>query len=159
MAGASSSDTSTISLQTLLHLLTIKLSSTNYLLWKTQILPILSYQGLLSHIDGSIFQPHETLCIDLKTSPNPEFLKWKSSDQQALLILQSSLTEEAMSEAIGLNTARSVWTALEAAYSHDSPERMHTLRDSLRQLQKGDTSVAEYGRKYTILGLKPYQKP
>lgn len=53
-----------------------------------------------------------------------------------------------MAEALGFKSAREVWCALEAAYSHDSVERMHTLRDSLRHLQKGNSSVADYNRKF-----------
>ncbi|XP_052621114.1 uncharacterized protein LOC128126981 [Lactuca sativa] len=51
---------------------------------------------------------------------------WKEVDQRALLILQSSLSEEAMAETLGLVTAHEIWKALEQAYSHDSRERLTT---------------------------------
>ncbi|KAJ9552360.1 hypothetical protein OSB04_016405 [Centaurea solstitialis] len=149
-AGDSSKDT-TLPLATILHMLTIKLSSTNYLLWKNQILPLFSYQKLIGHVDGSLAAPSTTITIDGKTSPNPEYATWQEENQRALLILQSSLTEEAMAEVLGLHTAHEVWHALESAYSHDSVERMQNLRDSLRQLQKGASSVTEYGRKFKSL--------
>ncbi|GJX91792.1 zinc finger, CCHC-type containing LTR copia-type gag-polypeptide [Tanacetum coccineum] len=57
--------------------------------------------------------------------------------KRVLLLLHSSLSEEAMAEVLGLQTARDVWLALEAAYSHDSVERMHTIKDTLRALTKG----------------------
>ncbi|KAJ9566476.1 hypothetical protein OSB04_002442 [Centaurea solstitialis] len=95
--------------------------------------------------------PAPTIMVDDKTSPNPEFLSWQEDDQRALIILQSSLSEEAMAEALGLVTARDVWHALESTYSHDSVERMQNLRDSLRQLQKGTMSVSDYGRKFKSL--------
>ncbi|PWA41362.1 zinc finger, CCHC-type, Gag-polypeptide of LTR copia-type [Artemisia annua] len=41
-----------------------------------------------------------------------------------------------MAETLGHTTAKDVWCALADAYSHESVERMHILRDSLRQLQK-----------------------
>ncbi|KAJ0809747.1 hypothetical protein HanPI659440_Chr01g0018831 [Helianthus annuus] len=53
-----------------------------------------------------------------------------------------------MAEAIGLTAARQIWCVLESAYSHHSIERMHTLRDSLRQLTKGQSTVADCGRKF-----------
>ncbi|KAJ9544289.1 hypothetical protein OSB04_023996 [Centaurea solstitialis] len=151
MAANDSSKDTTLPLATILHMLTIKLSSTNLLLWKNQILPLFSYQKLIGHVDGSLAAPSTTITIDGKTSPNPEYATWQEENQRALLILQSSLTEEAMAEVLGLHTAYEVWHALESAYSHDSVERMQNLRDSLRQLQKGASSVTEYGRKFKSL--------
>ncbi|KAM0036033.1 hypothetical protein Hdeb2414_s0014g00421511 [Helianthus debilis subsp. tardiflorus] len=68
-----------------------------------------------------------------------------------LLLIKSSLSKEAMAEVIGLSSSRQVWLALENAYNHDSLERMHTLRDTLRQLQKGSSTVSEFGRKIKLL--------
>lgn len=124
MDGSSSNDSGPVSLQTLLHLLTTKLSSINQELWKNQVLSILSYQGLLGDIDRSISHPQGTIIIDGKISPNDAFSSWKNSNQQTLLILQSSLIEEAMSEALGLTTTCSVWKALEVSYNHNSLERV-----------------------------------
>ncbi|KAJ0614260.1 putative RNA-directed DNA polymerase [Helianthus annuus] len=56
-----------------------------------------------------------------------------------------------MAETIGHTTARQVWQALQTAYSHHSVERMHTLRDSLRQLTRGASTVSEFGRKFKSL--------
>lgn len=106
---------------------------------------------MAGHVDGSLIPPSPTIIVDDKTSPNPTFLSWQENDQSALIILQSSLSEEAMAEALGLAMARDVWHSLEDAYSHDSVERMQNLRDSLRQLQKGTLSVSDYGRKFKSL--------
>ncbi|XP_071739129.1 uncharacterized protein [Rutidosis leptorrhynchoides] len=56
-----------------------------------------------------------------------------------------------MSVILRLKTASDVWSALKDNYSHDSLDRMHTLRDSLRQLQKGTSSISEYGHKFKSL--------
>ncbi|PWA84471.1 zinc finger, CCHC-type, Gag-polypeptide of LTR copia-type [Artemisia annua] len=96
-----------------------------------------------SSMDANLAQAFHAKC---NVYDNPS--DWYEADQRALLILQASLTEEAMAEVIGLSTAHDVWCALESAYSHDSVERMQNLRDSLRQLQKGTSSVSEYGRKF-----------
>lgn len=83
--------------------------------------------------------------------PNTAYATWLAADQRASLIIQSSLSEEAMAETIGMTSSRDLWQALEATYSHDSVERMQTLCDSLRQLKKGNTSVIEYGRKFKLI--------
>ncbi|GJY71995.1 putative RNA-directed DNA polymerase [Tanacetum coccineum] len=62
--------------------------------------------------------------------------------------LNSSLTEEAAAEVLGLTTAHAIWTALETAYSNSSVERIHSLRDSLRNLSKGTSTVSDYGRQF-----------
>ncbi|KAM0072173.1 hypothetical protein Hdeb2414_s0001g00033441 [Helianthus debilis subsp. tardiflorus] len=138
---ASSSNDSSIPLNTLFHLMTIKLSSTNYLTWRNQILPIFSLQKLSGHINGTSSSPSATITKDDKETLNPEAITWNEKDQQAVILLQSSLTEEAATEILGLQTARQIWLALETAYSNASIERVHSLRESLRQLSKGTASA------------------
>ena len=96
MAAGGSSTEGTLTLNTILHMLSIKLSSTNYLLWKNQITPLLKYQNLLGHVDGSSICPSESTTIDNKPAPNPLHTVWIEANQRALLILQASLTEESM---------------------------------------------------------------
>ncbi|GJW08870.1 zinc finger, CCHC-type containing LTR copia-type gag-polypeptide [Tanacetum coccineum] len=57
-------------------------------------------------------------------------------------------TEESAAEVLGLTTAHAIWTALETAYSNSSVERIHSLRDSLRNLSKGTSTVSDYGRQF-----------
>jgi hypothetical protein len=61
---ASTALNSSLSLQTMFHMITIKLSSTNYLLWRNQILPLLNSQNLLGYIDGSLHEPPESIRSD-----------------------------------------------------------------------------------------------
>ncbi|GJY58673.1 zinc finger, CCHC-type containing LTR copia-type gag-polypeptide, partial [Tanacetum coccineum] len=142
---------SPLPLATILHVLTIKLSSTNYLLWRNQVLPLLGYQKLMGYIDGTIAAPSPTITTGTTTSPNPAYATWHAADQRAFILIQSSLSEEAMAETLGHTTAGAIWCALEAAYSHDSVERMHTLRDSLRQIKKGSSIVVEFARKFKAI--------
>ncbi|XP_022030348.1 uncharacterized protein LOC110931255 [Helianthus annuus] len=53
-----------------------------------------------------------------------------------------------MSEIIGLTSAKDICLALEAAYNNCSVERVYTLQDTLRQMQKGSSTITEYGRKF-----------
>lgn len=145
---ASSSSDQTLSMTTLLHMLTIKFSSTNYLQWKNQVYPLLSHQKLLAHVDGSSTSPSPDLTVDGKVTPNPGYASWLEEDQRVLLLLQSSLTEEAMAKVIGVSTARELWTNLKRVYSYDSIEHTQNLQDTLRQLKKGTLSVSDYAKKF-----------
>ncbi|KAJ0858308.1 hypothetical protein HanRHA438_Chr13g0599651 [Helianthus annuus] len=148
---ASSSNDSTFSMNTLMHMISIKLSSTNYLYWRSQIKPILSCQGLLGHADGTIAPPSAEITRGDKTVSNPDFTEWLANDQKAVMILNASLSEEAIAEVIGVNDSRSMWLALESAFCNTSIERVHHLRDQLRQSTKGSATVSEYGRKFKFL--------
>ncbi|GJS09734.1 zinc finger, CCHC-type containing LTR copia-type gag-polypeptide [Tanacetum coccineum] len=117
------------------------------------MLPLLSYQKLTNHIDGTT-APSATITSGDQSIPNPAFTTWNDFDQRAVILLNSSLTEEAAAEVLGLTTAHAIWTALETAYSNSSVERIHSLRDSLRKLsiwhlhdENGQASLRTWGRR------------
>nr|GEU74744.1 zinc finger, CCHC-type, Gag-polypeptide of LTR copia-type [Tanacetum cinerariifolium] len=80
--------------------------------------------------------------------PNPTFTTWNDLDQRAVILLNSSLTEEAATEVLGLTMAHAIWTALKTAYNNSSVERIHSLRDSLCNLSKDNSTVFDYGRQF-----------
>lgn len=84
---AGSSTDATLSMNTLLHLIIIRLSSNNYLLWVNQMTPLLNYQQLLAHVDGSSTAPSSHLLVDNKQVKNPDFAEWHAADQRAVIIL------------------------------------------------------------------------
>ena len=92
---------------TMIHMVTIKLSSSNYLLWKSQLLLLLESQGLLGYVDGSL-EPPPPFEPPTSQTPNTKHLAWKATDQRLLSLLLSSLTKEGMVEVVGLSTSREV---------------------------------------------------
>ncbi|XP_022024724.1 uncharacterized protein LOC110925061 [Helianthus annuus] len=80
--------------------------------------PLLSLQGLISHVDGSVDSPIHTVTTNNKTSPNPEYVSWLAADQRTIVLINATLSEEAMTN----------------------------LRDQLYTLLKGSKSVADFGR-------------
>jgi hypothetical protein len=147
---SSDSSPTPLPFNTMIHMVTIKLSSSNYLLWKSQLLPLLDSQGLLGHMDGTLVLPPP---FDPPTSqtPNSSHLAWKATDQRLLSLLLSSLTEEAMAEAVGLSTSREVWTALESTFSHPSKAREICLKDDLQLMKRGTHPVTVYARAFKVL--------
>ncbi len=138
MAHSSSSSTSenthatpTSSLITNLpHLVTVKLTRDNYLLWKAQIVPYLKGQKVFGYVDGSISMPPQAILASndgLITIPNPAFLTWEQ-DQMILSALISFLTKSLIAQVVGYFTSREVWMALEhlfASHSQASIMQMH----------------------------------
>ncbi|KAL8485240.1 hypothetical protein ACS0TY_027516 [Phlomoides rotata] len=118
MAGA-------VPMATLIHMLTMKLFSTNYLIWRRQVLTVLSCHDLLSHVDGSTTL--NVVDAQGKSTINDGYAPWKSKHQRVLSLLQSSLTYEALAEVLDRDSARDVCVTLEAAYSPSSGSRTHQL--------------------------------
>ncbi|KAK2989712.1 hypothetical protein RJ640_030205 [Escallonia rubra] len=149
---ASSSSTSITaatgsSLVTSTHTFSVKLTSKNYLAWKTQLLPILNYQNLHGHIDGASSPPPKTVVSPTAENllfPNPEFEAWFKKDQLLLSWLFSSLTEEIFPYIIGLSTSQEVWTALAHSFGSVSQNRQLQLYIELQELKKNDLSISEY---------------
>lgn len=106
---------------------TLKLSSTNYLLWKTQFESFLSSQSLLGFINGSTPRPPPTVTKrdgDVVTEEaNPDFVKWVRRDQLVMAWLFGSLSEEALRSVYGLNSAQDVWFCLGKKYNRISATR------------------------------------
>ncbi|KAA8536399.1 hypothetical protein F0562_028877 [Nyssa sinensis] len=133
-------------------LVTIKLSSENYLLWKAQIMPYLRGQRLFGYVDGSCLQPSQHIpnpeADKSPTAPrlllNPEFSHWFDQDQIVLSILMSSLSESILAKVIGVTTSREVWCALEKMYSSHSRARLSTTRRQLSTVTKGGMSISDY---------------
>jgi hypothetical protein len=121
MASSSSSSSSSLSALTqnpptqslppIHHLITIKLTRDNYLLWKAQIVPYLKGQHLFGYIDGSISPPPQFLIptTDLpQPETNPSFLTWQSQDQLILSAFISSLSEHILAYVVKCPTSRDV---------------------------------------------------
>ena len=95
---------------------TLKLSSKNYLLWKTQFESFLSSQSLLGFVNGSSTRPASTVTVgtgeEATEQANPEFVKWVRKDQLVMAWLFGSLTEDALRSVYGLHSAQEVWFTL-----------------------------------------------
>ncbi|CAH9142138.1 unnamed protein product [Cuscuta epithymum] len=138
----------TLPFTTLVHMITIKLTSSNYLLWRNQVATLLESQGLFGYIDGSI--PSPTVSV----SPTPDEVKrlatWNTQDKRLVSLLLSSLMEESMAETLGCTTSAKIWKALASAFNLSSKSREIQLRDELQQLRRGSRSVTDYGKLFHI---------
>ncbi|KAK2985721.1 hypothetical protein RJ640_023688 [Escallonia rubra] len=132
------------------HAFSVKLTSKNYLAWKTQFLPILNYENLHGHIDGTSSPPPKTIVSPTAENlpiPNSEYEAWFKKDQLLLSWLFSSLTEEIFPYIIGLSTSHEVWTALAHSFGSISQNRQLQLYIELQEPKKNDLSISEYLQK------------
>ena len=148
-------NTSPPSLSPIHHLITIKLTRDNYLLWKAQIVPYLKGQHLFGFIDGTQPSPQELLPLTTTETnhscSNPAFLIWQSQDQLILSALISSLSENILAYVVKCSTSHEVWATLERMFTAHSRARSMNIHYQLATLKKGDSSIADYFHKFTHL--------
>ncbi|CAL1413503.1 unnamed protein product [Linum trigynum] len=120
--------------------LTIKLTPTNYLLWRAQIHPLLRYNRLIRHIDGTLPPPPSTV----ESQPNSDYATWYENDQLVLAWINLSLTEAVMPTIVNKTTALASWDALATVYASSSPVIIVPLRKSLLRLARGNETIHEY---------------
>ncbi|XP_019197858.1 PREDICTED: uncharacterized protein LOC109191678 [Ipomoea nil] len=153
-AVAISEPRSTSMLQQAHHYVSLKLSSSNYLFWKAQLVPFLRGQNLYGYVDGTLACPPEFLSASSSSATsiaNPNYHIWVQQDQSILSMLISSMSEEVLYLAIGHSTSRAVWSAIETALGSSSSARSLSLLTQLQSLQQGDSTPAVYLGKVQIL--------
>ena len=133
---------------TISQCVTLKLSSTNYLLWKTQFESFLSSQSLLGFINGTSPRPSPTVQVRngeaVTEEANPEFVRWVRRDQLVMAWLFGSLSEEALRSVYGLTSAYDVWFSLGKKYNRISATRKLDLQRKLQGMSKKDKTMSEY---------------
>ena len=136
------------------HLISTKLTTENYLLWKVQTSAYLRGQDLYSYIDGTAPSPPEVLFeaeADAAPKPNPAFLAWRRMDQMVLSILFSSLSESILSHVLSSTTAYDLWNNLALMFSSHSQAKEFQVRFQLTNLSRGEQTISEYFGKVRLL--------
>ena len=129
------------------HFLNIKLDKGNFLVWRSQFLPILKLHDLEGLVDGTSLCPTKFLPSSTSNAIptlNPDYIKWMKMDQMLLCWLISSLTEPVLAHVVGLTTSREVWCSLERIFSSSSRARVQQLKYQLHTVKMATSSMAEY---------------
>ncbi|OIT06745.1 hypothetical protein A4A49_61418, partial [Nicotiana attenuata] len=130
----------------LAHQLPVKLTSSNFLLWKTQFTPMVYACGLNHHIDGSKPMPTQFL-DDTNTKPNPDYMVWLREDQLVLSWIVVSVSESILPQLVGATTARAAWDKLVAAYASGSKPLIRDLKMQLHTLHRDNANIESYVQK------------
>lgn len=114
---------------------TIKLSDTNYLLWKTQFKSLRRSQKLLGFVTGQIPAPTPTLVTTVNnvavTNPNPAHEAWICTDELIKSWFFGTLSEEVLGLVHALPTSQEVWSSLASNFNRSSMARECELRRRL----------------------------
>ena len=102
-----------VTIQNIGSVVPIKLKHTNYLPWRALFAPILRQYKLISLIDGTEPCPAALLPDQ---SMNPAFEQWFEKDQNLLIWLNSTLSEDLIPFTVGVSTSRELWQKLEQRF-------------------------------------------
>ena len=135
------------------NLMSIKLDYANYIPWKHQLVTLLEAYSSIEHIDGTAQRP---LPFVLDSSGNPtavvnlEFQTWKIKDKALLSLINSTLTPQVFSLAVGITSSREVSNTLEKRYTSTSRANILNLKLELQSLKKGNDSMNGFLQKIKI---------
>lgn len=134
---------------------TIKLTNSNYLLWKIQFESLLSCQKLTGLVNDGITAPDTTVTrlTDgvAAAVPNPRYESWLCTDQLVCSWLFGSLSEEVLGYVHNLQTSREIWVSLVENFNKNSIAREYTLRRNLQLLSKKEKTLAVYCREFVAI--------
>ena len=129
----------------------LKLTRDNFLLWRTQILPVLAAYDVMDHIDQD---PPEMSILNQEgqSITNPAYKVWFKTDKVVLAIINSSLTESTMPIVVGKETAKDAWSAIIRNFAGKSQARIMELQTKLHNLRKNAMTVDIYVQTVRTLG-------
>jgi hypothetical protein len=120
------------------HMISIRLDSSNYLFWLSQISPVLACHDLLGFAEGTESCPPRFV-LDEQEKPtdtiNPEIVIWCRKDQCVLSLINATLSESVLGIVYGLKTAHQAWMALATHFASQSRSRISHLKRQLQSLK------------------------
>ena len=127
------------------NLMSIKLDSVNYMIWKLQLSAILDAYSMIEHLDGSTQQPRQFLVNETGVQPlNPAFLIWKKKDKALLTLIYSTLSSPILAMMVGSTTSEEVWNKLEKKFTCTARANVLNLKLELQGIKKGNESINSY---------------
>ncbi|GKV27238.1 hypothetical protein SLEP1_g36431 [Rubroshorea leprosula] len=141
-------------------LVSVKLSSTNFLLWKSQIFPLIRSAQLIHHLEEEA--PVATISKGGKEELNPDYAIWLNNDGLLTSWLLGTMNEEALSLVVGCDSAFQIWKCLKEHYLASTKEQELHLKGQLVVKRGGDDeSLEDFIRKFkrTCDSLAAIRKP
>uniref|UniRef100_A0A2N9H369 CCHC-type domain-containing protein n=1 Tax=Fagus sylvatica TaxID=28930 RepID=A0A2N9H369_FAGSY len=132
------------------NLMSVKLDSSNFIVWKHQLSSILKAYSMIDFVDGTVPSPSRFLTDEegnLTSEANPEFRLWNTRDQALLTLINSTLSPPVLSMVVGQNSAQAVWKTLEQRFTSTSRANVLNLKIELHNLKKGGESISSYLQK------------
>ena len=128
------------------NLMSTKLDSSNYMIWKLQITTVLDAYSMLEHLDGSIPKPNQFLTTETGIQAvNPNFLVWNKKDKALLTLLYSTCSFSVLAMVVGKSSSQEVWNTQEERFTSTARSNVLNLKFELQSIKKtGNETVSTY---------------
>ena len=136
------------------NMMTVKLDSSNYIVWKHQISMVLETYSMFELLDEVPLIPEKflkDLTGTVTSVLNPNYLIWKSKERTLLTFINSTFTPSVLAIIVGCSFAREVWKVLENRFSSISRSHMMNLKGELHNVKKGSDPVDVYLQKIKVI--------
>ncbi|CAH9080698.1 unnamed protein product [Cuscuta epithymum] len=121
----------------------IKLTSSNFSVWKCQVHSALVGLGLEGYVDGTLTAPEKYLDT-AKTQLNPCYAIWYRQDRTIISALIGSCSDTIQPLISSATTAKSAWDKLILTYANTSRGRIISLKSSIARTKRGNRSITDY---------------
>lgn len=131
---------STVKIESILGMLTIRLIDNNYSKWAFQFKLVLKGYKLFAHFDGtSVCLPKFVVSLETGVTKelSSDFQDWETIDLALLSLLIATLSDDAIDHVLGCKTAHDAWSILEDRYVIVSKSKINMLKTELQTMQKG----------------------
>ncbi|XP_019198390.1 PREDICTED: uncharacterized protein LOC109192271 [Ipomoea nil] len=121
----------------------IKLTPTNFPVWRRQVHSTLIGLNLHGYVDGSVQEPPK-FSGSAQTATNPDYLHWVRQDQVIVSALLESCSDSIRPLASSASTAYDAWQRLATTYASASQSRARilSLKIELTQNPRGTRSIS-----------------
>ena len=135
-------------------MMTVKLDSSNYIVWKYQISMVLKTYSMFELLDEGPLVPEKFLKDLFGTITlvlNPDYLIWKSKEKALLTFISSTLTPSVLAITVGCSSAQEVWKVLENRFSLILRSHVMNLKGELHNVKKASDYVDAYLQKIKVI--------
>ncbi|KAL4574289.1 hypothetical protein LXL04_021117 [Taraxacum kok-saghyz] len=155
LSNSSSSTINTIPLTNSLTIVqfppSLKLNSTNYMSWKTQIEALLHGLDLHRFIDGSTPAPAPTVTNGVST-PHPDYAAWFCQDRLLFGAIVGSLSPSIVPLITSASSSLEAWIILSNTYANPSRGHIKQLQHRLKlSIKTQDQSITDYMQSVKVI--------
>ncbi|KAJ9556427.1 hypothetical protein OSB04_011041 [Centaurea solstitialis] len=122
----------------------IKLTTTNFPVWRRQIQSTLVGLGLDDFITGKSNSPPKTITDKEIVKTNPDYTAWYRQDQVIFSAILGSCSDAIQPIIASASSAKEAWERLNTSYASSSRSRIISLKSKLAKNPKGNRSIAEF---------------
>ncbi|KAM1175312.1 hypothetical protein ACFX19_028331 [Malus domestica] len=138
---------STVKIESLLGMITVKLHDDNFVKWNYQFQSVLRGYDLFDFYDGESQCPPKFCITDgagVTKEISTAYKEWVKTDVSLLSLLIATLSDGAIDYVIGCKSSHEAWKCIQERYASVSVVKINQLKTEFHTIQKEADSVDKY---------------